>query len=198
MGIIKPDFSNLLRRLLFQWQYLTGKTPWDTNITPPELVQLIEHEHFPRGRVLELGCGTGTNALYLAQRGFQVVGIDFASRAIDAARRKAKAAHAQIEFRRADVLAPGPFEHPFDLILDIGCFHGLDAAARARYAHNARQWTHPGSVLLMYAFFPRAFYGLELGITRDEMEKLFGADFARGNYADDGESAWYRWERRRD
>ncbi|MCI0477855.1 MAG: methyltransferase domain-containing protein [Anaerolineales bacterium] len=185
-----------MRRLLFQWQYLTGKTPWDTNITPPELVQLIEHEHFPRGRALELGCGTGTNALYLAQRGFQVVGIDFASRAINAAKRKAKAAHAQIEFRCADVLAPGTFPQSFDLILDIGCFHALDAAARPRYVYNARQWTHSGAILLMYAFFPRDMHGRLLGITRDEMEKLFAADFALTNYADDGNSAWYRWEKR--
>lgn len=196
MSILNRDFSNLLRRLFFQWQYLTHNTPWDTNVTPPELVQLIENEHFPPGRVLELGCGTGTNALYLAQRGFQVVGVDFASRAIDAARRKASAANLPIEFRCADVLAPGTFQNTFDLLLDIGCFHGLDDAARPRYVYNARQWTHPGSVLLMYAFFPRDMHGRRLGITSDEMEQLFAADFALAAYADDGQSAWYRWGRK--
>jgi SAM-dependent methyltransferase len=184
-----------MQRLYFQWRYFRRNMPWDTNITPPEVVQLIEREKFPPGRALDLGCGTGTNAIYLAQHGFETIGVDFVPRAIQQARAKADAARVKVEFRCADVLQPGAFAHPFDLILDIGCLHNLDAAAQTRYAANVRQWTHPGSVVLIYAFFPFLRGRRRTGITRAEMEKLFARDFVLVQYADDGKSAWYRWQR---
>lgn len=188
--------SHILMRVFYQWRYFTGKTPWDTNITPPEVVELIEHEQYPRGRALDLGCGTGTNALYLAQHGFEVVGIDFVSRAIAAARTKAQAQNARVEFRAGDVLSPGPFANPFDLILDIGCFHSINPDGRIRYAQNARDWTKPGSILMVYAFFPRDFMGRTIGLTRDEMTTLFADTFVLQRYAADEKSAWYRWQRK--
>ena len=54
--------------LFWDWMYLFKKTPWDTGITPPEIVSMIESGKVPIGRALDLGCGTGTNAIYLAQR----------------------------------------------------------------------------------------------------------------------------------
>ena len=56
--------------------YIFGRPRWDTGITPPELVELVESGQVPPGRALDIGCGRGTNAIYLAQRGFQVVGTD--------------------------------------------------------------------------------------------------------------------------
>lgn len=193
---MRDYISGLFMWVFFQWRYLTGKASWDTHITPPEVMELIEQEHFMRGRALDLGCGTGTNALYLAQHGFEVVGVDFVSRAINTARRKAQAQNVRVEFRAADVLSPGAFADPFDLILDIGCFHAIDASGRSRYAQNARNWTKPGSLLMIYAFFPREFMGRTLGATRDEMNALFGDAFVLQRYADDENSAWYRWQRK--
>lgn len=189
-------FSRLLMRLFFHWRYFTGKTPWDTNVTPPEVIQLVEREHFQTGRALDLGCGTGTNAIYLAKHGFDTIGLDYVASAIETARLKAQAQNTRIEFRAADVLAPGNITKPFDLILDIGCFHSIDAAGRARYAQNIHLWTHQGSIYLVYAFFPRQFLGREIGVARSEMEKLYSPSFALTSYADDGKSAWYRWVRK--
>lgn len=200
MAAAKRNLSDgvprLVMRVFYQWRYFRGKTPWDTNITPPEVVELIEREKFPSGRALDLGCGTGTNSIYLARHGFEVIGVDFVGRALEMARSKAQVQNVRVEFRAADVLAPGEFGKAFDLILDIGCFHSIDPSGRVRYADNARQWTHPGSLLMLYAFFPRKFFGRSIGVTRDEMEKLFAVDFVLRNYADDGKSAWYRWERK--
>jgi SAM-dependent methyltransferase len=186
----------VVMRAFYYWRYLTGKTPWDTNITPPELVKLVEDERMRPGRALDLGCGTGTNAIFLAQHGFDVIGVDYVGRAIDAARKKAQASGVQVEFRRADVLAPGNPNAPLDLILDIGCFHSLDPGAQVRYAANTRSWTRPNSVLLMYAFFPFHALGRAMGVARKDMERLFAADFVLREYADDGKSAWYRWVRK--
>lgn len=187
----------VLERILFYWRYLTRQTPWDTNITPPELVELVETERLAPGRALDLGCGTGTNSVYLARHGFQVIGVDFVGRAVQMARDRAARANVTVEFRRADVLAPGPIaDGSIDLLLDIGCFHILDAAGRARYVANARRWTHPNSLVLLYAFFPTTFGRRRIGVSRAEMEKLYTPDYNLERYADDGRSAWYRWQKK--
>src|SRR5215212_4846868 len=99
-------FSRLFMRLFFHWRYFTAKTPWDTNVTPPEVVQLVEREQYQTGRALDLGCGTGTNAIYLAKHGFDTLGVDYVASAIETARHKAQAQNVRVEFRAADVLAP--------------------------------------------------------------------------------------------
>ena len=68
--------------LFWEWMYLFKKTPWDTGITPPEIVAMLESGKVPIGHALDLGCGTGTNAITLAQRGFEVTAIDVSRRAI--------------------------------------------------------------------------------------------------------------------
>src|SRR5579885_2975421 len=106
------NFSHVLRQIkqdrwLFTIMYWRGRPPWDTGISPPELVEAIEGpQALPPGRALDLGCGTGTNALYLARHGWQVTGIDFAAPAIEQARRKAQAAGTPpgtVRFIRGDV-----------------------------------------------------------------------------------------------
>ncbi len=188
----------MIQQLFFRWRYWRGQTPWDTNVTPPEVVEWVAAQQTPRGRALDLGCGTGTNAIYLAQRGFETVGVDFVPRAIEIARAKARAANVTVEFRCADVLNPGAFAAPFDFLLDIGCMHNLGAAQQTRYAENARQWTQPGAVLALYAFFPRRRGGRDVGIARATMETLFARAFDLLHYADDGKSAWYLWQRKQD
>lgn len=69
--------------------YRDGKPPWDSGITPPELVALVEGpDALAPGRALELGCGTGTNAVYLARHGWQVAAVDLVDRAVRQARRR--------------------------------------------------------------------------------------------------------------
>lgn len=136
----------------FDLYYIFGKTPWDTNITPPEIVALVEGGRVPPGRALDLGCGTGTNALYLQRHGFAATGVDFSRMAIDRAKRKAKAAGLPVPFHVADVLdsAHFPAPGPFDFVMDVGVMHIFDAAGRAQYAETLAKVTRPGS--LHYAF----------------------------------------------
>lgn len=184
--------SRLIMRGFYNWRYLRGVTSWDTNITPLEVVQLVEQENFPPGRALDLGCGTGTNALYLAKHGFDVIGVDYVSRAIETAKQKARAQDLRVDFRAADVLTLA-FDEPFDFILDIGCFHSIDPPGREHYAESIRRWTRGGSIFMNYAFFPFHALGRAMGISRTEMERLFAEYFYMTIYADDGKSAWYRW-----
>jgi SAM-dependent methyltransferase len=98
--------------------YEAGNAPWDTGSPDPHLVELVVSGRVAPGRTLEIGCGTGTNALWLAARGFVVTGIDVASRAIEQARAKAAGASGRVEFRALDFLvdpvAGGPFAFVFD------------------------------------------------------------------------------------
>lgn len=67
-------------------RYISGDAPWDVGHPSTELVRIVEQtDELPRGRLLELGCGTGTNAVYLVRNGFDVVGVDIAHEAIDRA-----------------------------------------------------------------------------------------------------------------
>ena len=66
--------------------YAAGETPWDTGNPDPELVRLVESGRVPRGRALDVGCGTGTNARYLASKGCEVVGVDVSRVAIEQAK----------------------------------------------------------------------------------------------------------------
>jgi len=193
-----------VRRLWYSLTYLLGRSPWDTNITPPEIVALIETDGLPAGRALDLGCGTGTNSIYLAQRGWQVTGIDFVGSAIRQARRKARQAGVagQVNFLTDSVARLGQLDLPtIDLAMDIGCLHGLSPQQQAAYAEGLSAVARPGATYMLYAFQPREIGGDQLGLTADDVRQLFAPGFrvVHVDYGEDpvGEStsAWYRLER---
>jgi ubiquinone/menaquinone biosynthesis C-methylase UbiE len=141
---------NLFKKIFFNLLYL-GSPPWDTGVSPPELKQFIE-EH-PSGRALDLGCGTGTNVITLAENGWQAIGVDFVGRAIREARRKARQAGVQARFLVEDVTRLNGIDGPFDLILDMGCFHNLGGENIQTYCANLERLLVEGGTYLMYGFF---------------------------------------------
>jgi cyclopropane fatty-acyl-phospholipid synthase-like methyltransferase len=141
--------DSLLRRLFFNLWYFR-RPPWDTGITPPEVNAFISVN--PPGRALDMGCGTGTNVITLAKNGWQVVGVDFAAKAIRSARRKANTAGVRAEFRVGDVSRLEGVDGQFDLVLDIGCFHSLTPPAKAAYADQLTRLLAPGGTFLLYTF----------------------------------------------
>ena len=98
------------------------------------------------GRALDLGCGTGTNVLWLAQHGWTAIGVDRSATAIESARRKADWTSGAM-FVEGDVtrLAELEVDGPFDLILDIGCFHGVPARRRGAYVRQVARVAGPGA-----------------------------------------------------
>lgn len=130
--------------------YAGGPLPWDTGAPDPSLVELLGR--LPRGRALEIGCGTGTNAVYLAGQGYQVVGVDLAPRAVALARARAAEAGADVAFHVVDVLADPLPGGPYDLVFDRGCLHVFDEAAdRARFAEQVASALAPGGQWLSLA-----------------------------------------------
>lgn len=160
-------FQRFQRWLRFNWMYL-GSPPWDTGISPPELMAFIA-THSP-GRALDLGCGTGTNLVSLAKAGWAVVGVDFALKATETAKKKLRRAGIPGQVIQGDVTRVDLPGAAFDLVLDIGCFHGLPAASQARYIQNLPGLLANGGTFLVYLHLMHA--PGRVGVTEDEIAEI--------------------------
>ncbi len=107
----------------FEKRYQTGDLPWDTGNRDKHLEQFISEYSIKPCSVLELGTGTASDAVWLAQKGVNVTAVDVSSTAVDMARRKAADAGVNIEFVLADIMKDDIPAGPFDLVYDRGCFH---------------------------------------------------------------------------
>jgi SAM-dependent methyltransferase len=139
----------MLQKLFFHLMYWR-KPPWDTGISPPELIAFMQSH--PPGRALDLGCGTGTNVITLSKAGWEAVGVDFVGKAVRKAHQKARQAGIQASFYTDDVTQLDKIEGPFDLILDMGCFHSLPSNDRPDYIENVERLLAPQGTYLLYAF----------------------------------------------
>ena len=160
-------------------------------------MSFVEHERTSPGRALDLGCGTGTNAVYLVSHGWEAVGIDFSPKAISLARARARDADVprRAHFILADVSRPPDLGAPFTLVLDIGCLHSVPPVARETYARVVAHALRDGGTYLLYAFCPPDRYG----IARDEVERLFAPELTLETFVEGTgrPSAWYRFARER-
>jgi SAM-dependent methyltransferase len=184
------------RGLFYAFAYRTGRTPWDTGITPPEVVDLIEGpEALAPGRALDLGCGTGTNVSYLGRHGWEAIGVDASRQAIDAAQRKvAGVPGTRVLLGDVTRLGSLPFEGPFELVLDIGCFHSIPPNRRDDYAIGVAERTVAGAALFVWGFRR----GRVLTITPKEMRDRFAPWFepvGRIPGTQPPGAAWYRLRR---
>lgn len=149
--------------------------PWHREHPPTLLARAVE-QRSRRGRALDVGCGEGAHAVYLAQQGFSVVGLDFVAAALVAARERAERAGVDVELREYNVV---DYEAPsaFDVVLDSGCLHHLPKAKLAAYRARLEGWLAPGGdyVLVHFLHRPRAFW-IPKGprhMTRDEAVTFF-------------------------
>jgi SAM-dependent methyltransferase len=129
--------------------YAAGQLPWDTGVPEPLLIEFVDAGGVtPPGRTLEVGTGTGTNAIWLAERGFDVLGVDVSSLAVERARAKMNRGDLRCRFATLDFLSAPPSEGHFHFVFDRGCFHVFDEPEeRARFA------AHVGAVLAPGGFW---------------------------------------------
>jgi cyclopropane fatty-acyl-phospholipid synthase-like methyltransferase len=182
-------------RFAFDLWYLFAP-PWDTGISPPELLEFL-HTH-PPGRAIDLGCGTGTNIITLAGAGWKTEGIDFSPRAIRAARRKLRQHGVDCRVSVCDVTRMNGVAGPFDLALDIGCYHTV--GSRDSYLTNLARLLAPGGHWLMYGFVRDGVSPGERGVGPRDLDLIRSHGFrllSRRDGTDHGNrpSAWFLHQR---
>lgn len=125
--------------------------PWDTR-APKENVIGWQDAGLVHGDVLDIGCGLGDNAIYLAAQGHPVTALDFAPTAVATAEQRAREADVTVTFGVADATQLAGYDGAFDTVVDSGCYHCLDDAGRAVYAVAVHRASRPGATLLLSAF----------------------------------------------
>lgn len=131
--------------------YSDGRAPWDIGAPQPAFVRLAR-EGEVRSPVLDVGCGTGEQALMLAAAGYEVIGVDVAPSALDVGRRKAAERGLAVDFREADALDLAALRRSFATAIDCGCFHTFDDAQRTRYVASLAAVLEDGGVLHLLCF----------------------------------------------
>lgn len=126
-------------------RYRDGFLPWDTGRPSSELQQAIAQHAIQPCRALDIGCGTGTNSVWLAQHGFNVTGIDVAPLAIELAEKRARESGVPAQFIAADVFALPDLAGPFEFFFDRGCYHAVRRNDPTRYAPSVAQQLATGA-----------------------------------------------------
>lgn len=129
--------------------YASGQLPWDTGQPEPLLVEFVTSGGALPDPALEIGAGTGTNAIWLAERGFDVLGVDVSPLAVERARARMEGRALRCRFATLDFLAATPSGGPFQFVFDRGCFHVFDEPEeRQRFAARVAALLAPGGLWL--------------------------------------------------
>lgn len=147
--------------------------PWDIGEPQPAVVALADRF---RGEVLDVGCGLGENAIYLAGRGLRVTGVDGAEAALRTARERAAQRGVEVTFVHTDVTTFDGVAGRFDTVLDSALYHCLDADQRTAYAEALWRVTSPGAelYLLCFADVGNEAFGLPMTVSQDDLRTHLG------------------------
>jgi len=155
--------------------YHDGPAPWDIRRPQPAIVRLASEGRFA-GAVLDVGCGTGENALHVAALGLPILGVDVAETALAMAREKALQRGIAAEFASADALELQTLARAFDTVLDCGLFHTFDGRERPEYVASLASVTKRGGRLFVLCFSD---VGPDVGphpVSEPELRAAFSTD----------------------
>jgi 2-polyprenyl-3-methyl-5-hydroxy-6-metoxy-1,4-benzoquinol methylase len=169
-AVMRPSIVRPLRRRTWERKWRTrDEFAWKAEDVPVELAEAVESGWLVKGMsVLDLGCGDGDNAAWMAGQGFRVHAIDFSETAI----KKARDTHQGVDgltFETVDVSIDGALSgQTFDALVDRGCLHGIPEQLRPMYVRNVTAWARPGAPLLLT---------MVGGTRRQLVERLLGDSF---------------------
>jgi ubiquinone/menaquinone biosynthesis C-methylase UbiE len=177
---LNPALANRVDMSFNSWEDAYKTTPpWDVGRPQPALVELVRAGELNTGSVLDVGCGTGENALYLAGNGFSVTGVDLTSVAIAAARAKAAERKLMVDFRIGNALSLGFKDGTFNNVIDSGLFHTFPDNERLVYAREMARVLSPRGKYFMLCFSEKepTNWGGPRRVTKEEIESTFSPLF---------------------
>ncbi len=135
----------------FKERYDQDEVPWDHELPPPEVIDLVAK--LSPGRALDLGCGYGRSAIYLAQHGWTADGVDFIAKAVAWATVRAREASVaqSTRFFQGSVADLSFLDDPYDLAIDVGCMHALSDEGRIGYRDGLKRLLTDGATFLLFA-----------------------------------------------
>ncbi len=124
----------------FNHRYISGDLPWNLNRPDRNLLESVANFAINPCKAIDIGCGTGDNAIWLAGQNFKVTGIDLAPVAVEKAKKKSREAQAEINFASLDFLTEKVPGNPYHFAFDRGCFHTFgDTHERRLFAKNVHK-----------------------------------------------------------
>jgi SAM-dependent methyltransferase len=161
----------------YRLMYRLGFAPWERRDVADSWRAILDGPHPPApGRALDLGCGSGSDAVYLAKRGWRVTAVDFVDGALARAQVRAADEGVEVHWVRGDVarLAQLGLEPGYTLLYDFGCIQGLPDSARAGAVLGLTELAAPGATLLVLAFKAKRRILLPRGMDKEHVIALFG------------------------
>ena len=161
----------------FDLMYRFGFAPWERRDVERTWRPLLEGpDALAQGRALDVGCGSGRDAVYLAKHGWQVTGVDFADTGLKAARQRAQEESVEVQWVKGDVTELGGLglASGYDLLYDLGCMHLLPDAGRRGLARGLGVLAGGAATLLIGAFMAGRRILLPRGIDEAELVALLG------------------------
>jgi SAM-dependent methyltransferase len=161
-----------VQKWLYELIYRVPFVPmsWIFGPLDPVLVELVEGGRIPPGRAIDLCCGAGVEALYLAKQGFEVTGVDFSPTAIRKACRASEQARLPVRFLEDDLTSLRHIHGCFDLLTDFGALNDMNPYAREQYVQKILPLTSSGRYFLLM--------GLENWLSNEEIKQRFGNNFS--------------------
>ena len=161
----------------FEQRYQEGVPPWEIGRPQSWVVELFDQEAF-EGDVLDVGCGTGENALYLSSKGLSVIGVDFSRTAIELAQEKAEQRRLKPLFRVGNALKLSLLKRTFDTAIDSALFHVFTDKERLLYAESLASILRPKGVAYVVCFSEKEPEGWgPRRVTQGEIRRTFQKQF---------------------
>ncbi len=161
----------------FEQRYQEGVPPWEIGRPQSWVVELFDQEAF-EGELLDVGCGTGENALYLSSKGLSVTGVDFSRTAIELAQEKAEQRRLKTLFRVGNALKLSLLKRTFDTVIDSAVFHVFTDKERLLYAESLASILRPKGVAYVVCFSEKEPEGWgPRRVTQGEIRRTFQKQF---------------------
>ena len=174
--------KNLEKEIEDQWEnnYQTADVsslPWEAFKPPSRLVKLIDSGKIKIGKSIDLGCGLGTNSIYLAHKGFDVVALDVSKTALKYASQRAEEAGVKIDFIQGFAHKLNFPEKTFSLVFDRGCFHHVPPEFRKEYIEGVHRVLIGNGSYYLECFCTACAFDYGHKFSEDDIKKLFGEKF---------------------